>query len=107
MVQGASSLGDGNLVRRSKNCRPGYSRSSKNWMHLKAISHHQRWPSDWLSKLDAIEAMRRLIEQALPGFPHRGRQSSETAHKASELAANAIERLTDKSRPRTERARAK
>jgi hypothetical protein len=51
--------------------------------------------------------MRRLIEQALPGFPHRGRQSSETAHKASELAANAIERLTDKSRPRTERARAK
>ena len=51
------------------------------------------------------EAIRRLLEQNLPGPPrapgHMG------AHKASELAAKTIEGLVDKSRPASEHARAK
>jgi hypothetical protein len=67
-----------------------------------------RWRKGLTGRPERPEAMRRLIEQALSGYPHGGgRHSRETARKASELAADTIERLTDKSRSRTERARAK
>src|SRR5262249_27125663 len=49
------------------------------------------------------EAIRRLLEQNLPGT----RPAHTGAHKASELAAETIERLADKSRPSAEHARAK
>jgi hypothetical protein len=66
-----------------------------------------RWRKGLTGSPARPEAMRRLIEQALPGSLPGDRRKKEVAHKASELAANAIERLTDKSRPYTERARAK
>jgi hypothetical protein len=66
-----------------------------------------RWRKGLTGSPARPEAMRRLIEQVLPGSPHYGHQSRETANKGSELAANTIEGLTDKSRPHTERARAK
>jgi hypothetical protein len=53
-----------------------------------------RWRKGLAGNPERPEAMRRLIE-ALPGSPHRGRRNSETAHKASELAAKAIENLAD------------
>jgi hypothetical protein len=65
-----------------------------------------RWRKGLTGNPKRPEAMRRLIEHALPGS-HRGHQISETVHKASELAAKTIESLADKSRPPTERARAK
>jgi hypothetical protein len=53
------------------------------------------------------EAIRRLLEQALPS-PSRDRsQRRDAGHQASELAASTIEGLTDKSWPASEKARAK
>ena len=52
-----------------------------------------------------VEAMAlRLAADAVTRASRRGRASAD---KASKLAAKTIERLTDKSRPLTERARAK
>jgi hypothetical protein len=51
------------------------------------------------------EAIRRLLEQNLPGT--RRAHGHTEAHKASELAAKTIEGLADKSRPPSEHARAK
>jgi hypothetical protein len=51
------------------------------------------------------EAIRRLLEQNLPGSPRT--QDHSEAHKASELAAKTIEGLAGKSRPPSEHARAK
>jgi hypothetical protein len=41
------------------------------------------WRKGLTGSPERPEAMRRLIEQALPGSPHRGRRRRETAHKAS------------------------
>jgi hypothetical protein len=64
-----------------------------------------KWRKGLANSPGRPEAIRRLLEQNLPGAArtrgHRG------AHKASELAANAIESLADKSRPAAEHARAK
>lgn len=51
------------------------------------------------------EAIRRLLEQSLPG--HARSHDHSAVHKASELAAKTIEGLADKSRPASEHARAK
>ena len=66
-----------------------------------------RWRNRLTGRPGRPEAMRRLVEQALPVLSHASRQSRAAADKASKLAAKTIERLTDKSRPHTERARVK
>jgi hypothetical protein len=62
----------------------------------------------WIAKqspaLTRAEAIRLLV-QAIPG-PTRT-HSHGAAHRASEMAAKAIEKLADKSRPAAEHARAK
>jgi hypothetical protein len=65
-----------------------------------------RWRKRLTGSPGRPEAMRRLIEQALPSLSRASRRSRVSADNASKLAAK-IERLTDKSRPLTERARAK
>jgi hypothetical protein len=51
------------------------------------------------------EAIRLLLEQSLPGHPRA--HDHRAAHKASELAAKAIDGLADKSRPAADHAQAK
>jgi hypothetical protein len=51
------------------------------------------------------EAIRRLLEQSLPGRTRV--QGRKGAHKASELAAKTIDGLADKSQPASQHARAK
>jgi len=51
------------------------------------------------------QAIRRLLEQGLPG--HSPAPAHSGGHKAFELAAKAIEGLADQSRPASEHARAK
>ena len=64
-----------------------------------------KWRKGLANSPGRPEAIRRLLEQNLPGATRtRGHGG---AHKASELAANAIESLADKSRPASEHARAK
>ena len=64
-----------------------------------------RWRKKLTGSPGRPEAMRRLIEEALPGLSRASRRAA--VDKASKLAAKTIEHLTDKSRPLTERARAK
>ena len=64
-----------------------------------------RWRKALADQPGRPEAIRRLLEDNLPG-PSRSRDYGE-AHKASELAAKTIEGLADKSRPASEHVRAK
>ena len=64
-----------------------------------------RWRKALAHRPGRPEAIRRLLEQNLPGRPRAPRHSG--AHKASELAAETIEELADRSRPASEHARAK
>ena len=63
-----------------------------------------RWCSKQSDKPSRAEAIRRLVMEAQPPA---ARQRKETARRASELAAETIEGLADKSRPVSEHARAK
>ena len=63
-----------------------------------------RWCSKQPDKPSRAEAIRRLVMEAQPPAP---RQRKDTARRASELAAKTIVGLADKSRPASERARAK
>jgi len=64
-----------------------------------------RWRGGLAGSPGRPEAIRRLLEQGLPGRTHARARGG--AHKASELAAKTIEGLADKSRPASEHARAK
>jgi len=64
-----------------------------------------RWRKGLADSPGRPEAIRRLLEQNLPGA--RRAHGHTEAHKASELAAKTIEGLADKSRPPAEHARAK
>ena len=64
-----------------------------------------RWRKGLTGSPGRPEAIRRLLEQGLPG--HSRGPAHGGVHKASELAAKAIEELADKSRPASEHARAK
>ena len=64
-----------------------------------------RWRKGLTDSPGRPEAIRRLLEQNLPGSPRTHAHSG--AHKASELAAKTIDGLADKSRPNAEHARAK
>ena len=64
-----------------------------------------RWRKGLADSPGRPEAIRRVLEQNLPGA-RRGHGHSEP-HKASELAAKTIEELADKSRPPSQHARAK
>jgi len=64
-----------------------------------------RWRKGLADSPGRPEAIRRLLEQNLPGA--RRSHGHTEAHKASELAAKTIEGLADKSRPPSEHARAK
>jgi hypothetical protein len=64
-----------------------------------------RWRKGLADSPGRPEAIRRLLEQNLPGSPRTHGHAG--AHKASELAAKTIEGLADKSRPPSEHARAK
>ena len=63
-----------------------------------------RWRKGLTDSPGRPEAIRRLLEQNLPGT---SRADHIGSRKASELAANTIEGLADKSRPPSEHARAK
>ena len=63
-----------------------------------------RWRKGLSDRPGRPEAIRRVLEQALPRLP-AGAQGA--AHRASELAAKTIDGLVDKSRPPSEHARAK
>ena len=62
-----------------------------------------RWRKGLADSPGRPEAIRRLLEQGLPGLSRAPAQ----ARKASELATKTIEGLADKSRPASEHARAK
>jgi hypothetical protein len=64
-----------------------------------------RWRKALADRPGRPEAIRRLLEENLPG-PSRS-HGYGGAHKASELAAKTIEELADKSRPSSEHARTK
>ena len=64
-----------------------------------------KWRKALVDSPGRPEAIRRLLEQNLPGHPRTPHHIG--AHKASELAAKTIEGLTDKSRPASEHTRAK
>ena len=64
-----------------------------------------RWRKGLADSPGRPEAIRRVLEQNLPGA--RRAHGHTEAHKASELAAKTIEGLADKSRPPSEHARAK
>ena len=64
-----------------------------------------RWRKGLADSPGRPEAIRRLLDQGLPGHPRA--PAHVGAHKASELAAKAIERLADKSRPASEHERVK
>src|SRR5262249_41944124 len=65
-----------------------------------------KWRRERTDGLGRPEAIRRLLEQALPSPPDVGSRR-DAAHRASELASKTIEGLTDKSWPASEKARAK
>jgi len=69
------------------------------------VARLDRWRGGLVGSPGRPEAIRRLLEQGLPGRFHA--RAHGGAHKASELAAKTIEGLADKSRPASEHARAK
>ena len=69
------------------------------------VARLDRWRGGLAGSPGRPEAIRRLLEQGLPGRSHA--RAHGGAHKASELAAKTIEGLADKSRPASEHARAK
>src|SRR5215469_6106034 len=74
-------------------------------LHPPLLTNLDAWINSQDDKPSRPEAIRRVLEQSLPG-PARTR-SHGAAHKASEMAAKTIEGLADKSRPAAEHARAK
>jgi hypothetical protein len=96
------------IFRTEKKSR-GRPRTNPTSIHLTLLPHQLAALDAWIAKHSPgstrSEAIRRLLEQNLPAATRtRGLQG---AHKASELAANAIESLADKSRPASEHVRAK
>jgi len=74
-------------------------------LHPPLLTNLDGWIESQRDKPSRPEAIRRLLEQNLPGA--RRAHGHTEAHKASELAAKTIEGLADKSRPPSEHARAK
>jgi hypothetical protein len=74
-------------------------------LHRPLLTNLDGWIESQDDKPSRPEAIRRLLERNLPGPPRA--PSHGSAHRASEMAANTIEGLTDKSRPASEHARAK
>lgn len=66
---------------------------------------------DWRARqtplLSASEAIRRLVEMGLASAPAAGRRGTATKAKASELAGEMIDRLSDRSAPPEEQAKRK
>src|SRR6516164_10966514 len=74
-------------------------------LHPPLLTNLDGWIESQRDKPSRPEAIRRLLEQSLPSkLRTRGRGA---AHRASEMAAQTIEGLADKSRPALEHARAK
>src|SRR6516165_8262801 len=69
------------------------------------VARLDKWRKGLADRPGRPEAIRRLLEERLPGPPRTHGHS--VAHKASDLAAKTIDGLADKSRPVTEHARAK
>jgi len=69
------------------------------------VARLDRWRKGLAGSPGRPEAIRRLLEQGLPG--HSRAPGHGGAQKASEWAGKAIEESADKSRPASEHARAK
>jgi hypothetical protein len=96
-------------ISRTEKKSRGRPRTNPTSIHLTLLPHQLAALDAWIAKQypgsTRSEAIRRLVEQNLPGATrtrgHRG------AQKASELAAKVIESLADKSQPASEHARAR
>jgi predicted transcriptional regulator len=66
-----------------------------------------RWAAAQPDSPGRSEAIRRLLEQALGGHRLKQQPSKAAAQKASELAAQAIEKLTPQTQPLEQKQRAK
>lgn len=61
-----------------------------------------QWRNAQTDKPGRPEAIRRLVEQALPSASSAAPSRTSTAEKAAKFAAEAIEKVTDKSQPSKE-----
>ena len=63
----------------------------------RTIDDIERWRASQTSKPDMPEAIRRLVKLGLSATSEKRPFSTKAANKASELAANELDRLADKS----------
>lgn len=76
-------------------------------LHPPLITAVDKWAKRQEGALSRPEAIRRLIEQGLAGTGLERTTRKGAAQKASDLAATAIENLTDPSQPREQKQKAK
>jgi hypothetical protein len=76
-------------------------------LHPPLITALDRWAKRQEGSVSRPEAIRRLIEQGLAGTGLERTTSRGAAQKASDLAAAAIENLTDPSQPSEQKQKAK
>jgi hypothetical protein len=76
-------------------------------LHPPLLTQLDEWIAAQQDQPSRPEGIRRLVEQALAGTKPRRPTSSAAAHKASELAAETIERLTPVTHAPEEKQRAK